>query len=285
MHFRSALTFITVLALSYSLAAQEVTTVNYLPNARGSYYIELLDLALEKTVDSHGEYELGPADGTYTQREGLIAMRKGKGIDIMHTMTSNPREMVFRPIRVPLSKGLLGYRLLMVKEGDADILLGKATEEGAKTLTYTQGADWPDTEILRKNGFEVVTEKDYPKVVELFRTDRIDAFPRSVIEIWDEVENFEEFEVEKNIVLQYPAPIYYFVNKRDKELAERIKQGLDRAIADGSFDKLFNKHYDGVLEKSNLQNRNIIKLDNPLLPEDTPMNESKYWFDPVSAAN
>jgi len=271
-----------------SLSAQ-TTVVRYLPpefegDTRSNYYFDLLELAMEKTVSTHGEYELKPAEGSYTQREGLIAMRDG-AIDVVHTMTSKPRELVFRPIRIPLNKGLIGYRLLMVENRNKNILLGSANENGLKQLTFVQGSDWPDTEILEKNGYNVVTHKDYVKLFELLKQDNVDAFPRSTIEIWDEIEKNSGFAVENNVAIKYPAAMYFFLRMEDKQLALRIEKGLNNAIDDGSFEELFNQYHEDFLVKSKLEERSIIELNNPLLPKETPLNTSKYWFSVSSGVN
>jgi len=45
--------------------------------------------------------------------------------------------------------------------------------------------------------------------------------------------------IEQSLMLYYPAPIYFFVNSVDTELADRIARGLTIAINDGSFNELF----------------------------------------------
>ncbi len=49
----------------------------------------------------------------------------------------------------------------------------------------------------------------------------------------------DDLVVEKFLLLQGGVRYYYFVNKENKKLAERIDRGLKIAIADGSFEKLF----------------------------------------------
>ncbi|MCR6651320.1 MAG: hypothetical protein NVV73_07420 [Cellvibrionaceae bacterium] len=53
------------------------------------------------------------------------------------------------------------------------------------------------------------------------------------------------------------------------------------AVDDGSFDRYFfeNPMIRDVLEKADLKNRKIFELMNPLLPPETPLNNSKLWFD------
>ena len=64
-------------------------------------------------------------------------------------------------------------------------------------------------------------------------------------EPWDELKarpKLLNLVIEPNLMLVYPAPIYFCKQKKNAKLARRIKKGLDLAIEDGSFDKLFYDH-------------------------------------------
>ena len=63
--------------------------------------------------------------------------------------------------------------------------------------------------------------------------------------------------------------------------SERIENGLRIMIKDGSFDAIFYKHNKAAIERANLKNRRIIRLDNHLLPKATPLDEKNLWFDPT----
>jgi len=79
-------------------------------------------------------------------------------------------------------------------------------------------------------------------------------------------------------------PFYFFVSPENKVLAKIIETGLERAIANGEFDKVFygDKAIQDVLQKANMKNRTLFKLDNPLLSKETPVNRPELWFDPQS---
>ena len=53
------------------------------------------------------------------------------------------------------------------------------------------------------------------------------------------------------------------------------------AINDGSFDKLFlnNQMIKDALQKTNLKNRNVIRIDNPNMHPDTPVDRPEFWLD------
>jgi hypothetical protein len=82
-------------------------------------------------------------------------------------------------------------------------------------------------------------------------------------------------------MLVYRMPFYLFTGKQNKKLAADLELGLNRAIADGSFDKIFysDPMVKAVLEKANLEERLVFNLDNPTLPKETPLDRPELWLD------
>ena len=62
-------------------------------------------------------------------------------------------------------------------------------------------------------------------------------------------------------------------------MAEDIRQGLEKAIADGSFDKLFLQYFGERLRRAGLEKRTVIELKNPLLTSETPSGRPELWYD------
>ncbi|MFC6755272.1 hypothetical protein, partial [Halorubrum tibetense] len=75
-------------------------------------------------------------------------------------------------------------------------------------------------------------------------------------------------------------PMYFFVNQRNFDLANRIERGLEAMINDGSFDKLFLNHPSivDVVKRAKLSERRVFKLLNPDLPKETPLGDPRYWL-------
>ena len=61
-------------------------------------------------------------------------------------------------------------------------------------------------------------------------------------------------------------------------LQPQAQPGLEQALADGSFDRLFFAHYGDALQRARLSERQLIELDNPLLPPDTPLQRAELWL-------
>jgi hypothetical protein len=150
--------------------------------------------------------------------------------------------------------------------------------------TPVQGEEWPDTKVLQTNGFNVSTIPEYMDAFPLLMMRKADFFPRSVIEVTQELQALgerSELVLEPSLAVFYPTALYYFVNKQDRNLAHLIQTGLERAIADGTFEQVFNQYFGEVLEQLNMQHRAVMSLDNPSLPADTPLQKEQYWYRPT----
>jgi hypothetical protein len=249
---------------------------------RNAYFIAMLELALKKTEDRYGSYDLKQTDIVMNQSRALQGLEHEGNIDIVWTMTSMEREERFKPIRIPLLKGLLGYRIFIIRKGTQDTFTRVKGMADLKKLTAGQGVSWPDTKILKASGISVIESTGYSTLFSMLEGERFDYFPRGVNEPWAEVKAHKEknLEVEKTLIIQYPAPIYFFVNKNNHKLAFRVERGLRIAIEDGSFERLFRSHpaNQEVFTLANIQNRRTFKLKNPLLPSQTPLHDEALWY-------
>lgn len=246
---------------------------------RDDYFSRLLTLALDKTGEP---YRLEPVTLS-NFRESRSVMSVAKGVYDIHWMNTNAtREAVLRPIRVPLFKGLIGWRLLLLRPQDENRFEGMSGLEPLKGLKAVQGHDWPDSRVLEANGLEVVRTPHWEGMFKMLYAGRVDYFPRSVLEVWDEQRAFEELNlvVDDHVVLYYPAAYYFFVRKESHELAALIEKGLDAAIADGSFDRLLMARFGDDIERANLSERRVIRLENPLLTPSTPLERKELWYQP-----
>lgn len=241
------------------------------------YPIRLLEEALRR---SGHRYQLRPAPMKMTQSRVALELQNGRGIDVMWTMTTRERERDMLPVRIPIYKGLIGWRLLLVRSTDLPRFAGVRTRADLASMTALQGHDWPDTAILRANDLPVNTSAYYNSMFPMLANGRADYFPRSIIEIWNEAEANRggKLVVEPTLLLRYPAAFYFFVNKGNGALARDIEAGLDAMLADGSFDRLFHQYYDPVLKMANLPGRRVIDLTNPLLPAETPLQRKELWL-------
>ncbi|MGZ3184548.1 MAG: substrate-binding periplasmic protein [Telluria sp.] len=244
-----------------------------------SYRLALLTEALKR---SHRGYELQAATVRMPQGRLIQQLKAGLDVDVAWTMTSIEREQELQPIRIPLYKGLIGWRLLLVRSADLPKFAAIRSLVPLKALVAVQGEDWPDTAILRAAGFEVRTALHHAPLFSMLAGGRGDFFPRSVFEIWKEADLYRDLGlvVEPNLVLRYRAASYFFVRKGNEQLAHDIRTGLEAMIADGTFDRLFHQYHDAALRQAHLGSRRILDLPNPELPRETPLARKALWYQP-----
>lgn len=216
-----------------------------------------------------------------TQARVTEEVRLGK-LDIMWLASNQKAEDQMLPIRFPLLKGLLGYRICIINPSSQAKFQSLRDFSDVKALTYGQGLGWPDVEILRSNQLTVVTTAKYENLFYMLEGGRFDGFPRGVLEPWTEVQNHRDLGlvVDRKLLLIYGLPFYLFVDPNRPDLAEKIHRGLDLALADGSFDNYFANHplIRGALANAKLKDRLSFNLDNPTLPRIIPLDRPEYWF-------
>ena len=83
---------------------------------RSAYRIDLLRLAFAKLGLP---YRLRPGDTVMPQGRALRRIEQQQEVDVFWSMTSVEREQQLLPIRIPIDRGLLGWRLLLIRNGDA----------------------------------------------------------------------------------------------------------------------------------------------------------------------
>lgn len=246
------------------------------------YPLAILALALDQTGVN---YQLVPSDKYYSQGRNLSRLKDNREINIVWSMTDTQREEELLPIRIPIYKGLIGWRLFLIREDMQERFKYIQNLEQLLKLNPVQGSDWPDTKVLQANGFDTVTNIAYNTLFEMLSSAQGDFFPRSLSEIWYEVDTIStenKLMIQPTLGIQYSAAMYFFVNKKNRPLANLINTGLEKAIANGEFDRLFSERHQTYIEKSQLNKRTFYQLDNTFLPLDTPLERKELWFSPSS---
>jgi hypothetical protein len=277
--------FWVAVPVSLSIAQEEII---YPPpqsefDTRDQDFVELLTTALEKTA---------PADGPVTMRAArymnpsrfLYEMKQGRNISVIWAAVSAELEDELLPIRIPLRKGILGYRVFLIHQRDQAQFSAIATIDQLKRLRVGQGFTWLDVKILQNAGFNVVTGTSYEGLFKMLMAKRFDYFSRGIIEASAEVNarqaQYPDMVVESSKMLYYPLPKYFYVKKDNAKLAKRIERGLEMMIVDGSFEAIFRKYNQVYIDQANFRSRMIFKLENPYLPNTVPYYRKELWFHP-----
>jgi hypothetical protein len=207
-----------------------------------SYFPQLLVLALDKTISTDGPYNISYLNEKYTTNRLIAELSKDTHLlNVMWTANSIERQEQLRPIRVSILKGLNSYRIFLIRKEDYSKFQEVNSLDDLRGFVAGQGAQWPDADVLVGNDMPLITVAQPDSLFPMLANKRFDYFPRGLYEIWSEQPNHASkgLVIEGSLLLNYPSPIYFFVNNNDIALADRIERGLAIAISDGSFDELF----------------------------------------------
>lgn len=244
-----------------------------------NYMLDALRLALSKSGKA---YELRQSTSVMVQSRAIAELATNSGaVDVIWVMTTPEREAQLIPIRFPIDRGLIGWRLALVHAQRPGVLSEVKDPAALARFSSGQMHDWPDTDILRANGLTVLVSPTYEGLFKQLASRRIDYFPRSVMEIRNELKAHDSMPVvmDESVMIRYPAAFYFFVSKKRPDLGADINKGLEAALADGSFSRLFKRHIVPLLDGLKLQGRTVIALKNPSLPVATPLARRELWFE------
>lgn len=282
--FRQILLLVSLLSCIHLVSATD--TIRYVdskkyPDSKQSYFIDLLTLILEASKEKYGDYQLQPVAIEMAQERTSIMLEHNKFIDLTWRMTSKELEHKLQAIYFPLLKGLMGQRIFIIRKDEQSTFTKKLSLENLKKIYLGQGYNWPDTEILLANGFSVIKGYDI-YLLKMLEKGRFDYYPRALHEPWSEITTQPDFIVEKNLMLNYPAPMFFFVNKRNKRLQQRLKLGLSKLLNSGEFEQFFINHgiTSDILAKAKVDQRTIFTLHNPLLSKETKelLTDKRLWI-------
>jgi hypothetical protein len=273
------------------------TTVLIYPRAESAtdsqtlYDYELLRQALEATVATHGPYELRASVASMNQARAADEIASGSGlVNVFARSTTIEHEQRFLPVRVPIDKGLISYRVFLIRGDMQPRFAAVNSLDDLRAYSVGSFQTWADTRILRDGGFKVVTGDSYEGLFRMLVARRFDFFSRSADEAYREFDERHELlpdmRVEDKLLLHFPTTRLFFVQRSPEgtKLAARIEAGLDRMMKDGSFDAYFLKAKGPLIERAHLRTRKVFRIDNPVLSAETQAlrkSRPEMWFDPL----
>lgn len=285
MYLRFAI-FISI----FTVQVQAVENIRVIPpqsnyDASHNYFSELLQLSLDLTLEEYGAVEVVYST-QMEQGRALFELKRGREIDVYWAGTTIEREKELTPIRVPLVKGLLGFRVSLIRSDRINDFQKVKTLSQLQKMRACQGLHWPDSDILEYSGIPVKRGPIYELLFRQLDAGRCDFFPRGLHEAFSEIKarrhKYADMQLYSDLIIYYPFPMYFFVGPNDHQLASRIEKGLNRAIDNGTFLHHMKTHpvTSHLFPLDQWSNKDIIKLTNPFLAKDTPTHNTRYWFLP-----
>ena len=256
-------------------------------DTRYDHYWQLLAQALSITQSDFGGFTLRESTRPMTERRALEELETGSdNITVLVHGNVADYEQRLLPIRFPLDKGLLGYRVFLIRaemQSRLDLVGGL---EDLRRYSIGQGRDWGDVTILRQAGLNVVEGTSYEGLFDMLAAGRFELFSRSVVEVGEELAREKPahpaLALERHLLLFYPLTRYFYVARSPagQALAQRISDGLERMLRGGGFERMFQAFKSQFEQQIGLRDRLLIRLANPLQTPETPLNRSELWYDP-----
>ncbi|BDQ38114.1 hypothetical protein SYK_24740 [Pseudodesulfovibrio nedwellii] len=255
---------IIVCMLPCSSWAENITIrVTELPTGNHQYFHELLTHSLE--------------DAGYTvtlQSLGVVPLKRSMEMflsgetDIRWFHKAKTQELPLVPVRVDLTKDLIGKRILVIPKGQAQIYSHIENLQQFKQLGKVGGfgKGWYDVQVWRKNSLKFM-EKDgdwralYPMVASQDRN--VDYLSRGVGEILNEIKEKQDVEVESTLLFSYDSDFWFFLHPSARHLEPIIRNGLIKAQKSGLMDELIEKYWGKDLKELKINQRTVLKLTAP----------------------
>jgi ABC-type amino acid transport substrate-binding protein len=257
-------------------------------DVRYMYHWEILRTALEKTKDKWGPYRMVPSE-FMTERRQAFELKNATGkLTVMYLSTTPEFEETLVPIRIPVDKNLGGYSVFLIRKEDRARFANIRSLDDLKKFRFGVGLGWIDVDILRASGFKVVTGSSYEGLFEMLAQKRFDIFLRASVEVLDEYDKRKErlpgLYIEDNFIFYYPLPMYFWFPKtaEGRRLAARAEEGMRMMIADGTYDRIFDKYQRHKIIRLRLKERKIFRIPNPNIGPETPIFDQRLWFDPAT---
>ena len=199
------------------------------------------------------------------QGRAMEELSRNRKIDLNWSMSTIKREKSLRAIKIPIYKGMIGWRVFFIRKEDKNKFADIRQLSDLRQYKAIQRYDWPDYKVLLHNQLAVEGDFKFEYMSKALNVGFADYFPRSVLEIMREQshERNKELIIEPSLLIKYPAAYYFFVNKKNKHLAKKIDKGFRALIKSGQFDELFARYFGEKISPLKLSERRVIALENP----------------------
>lgn len=261
-----------------------------------SYTTNLLTIVMEESRDKFGDYEIELTPKMSLNRT-MITLEKNTYTNFIRVLPPSPdieQKVNLRYVAFPVRLGILGYRICATSL-DAKKAFSKVNDlKGLHQFTYVQGANWPDTSILRFNGLKVNvlgqsefdTRRAIVNMYEMVDRSEVDLFCRAAYEVLIEEPIYEKLRlhIDRKNLLYYPFPLFFYTNKNNERIAQRLLYGLEKSYSNGKVQALWAEIYGGMMKEVNMPNRKVIKLENNWM-KNIDSNYEKYIYKPQMEAD
>ncbi|NVJ97224.1 MAG: hypothetical protein HWE25_03670 [Alphaproteobacteria bacterium] len=251
------------------------------------YEIKLLRIALEHAGDHElvlvEDYRGLPSNQGRKLRQFVDG---NSPYDVIFSGYSPARENELRMIYIPLTRGLLGHRLLFIRRATDTQLKAIHSLAGlTKAITLGMPISHPERSIYEAANFTVVAAPGGEALWDLLARGRYDALlfgadeSALILEKYGGIRDGASLVISNHIRVSYAYDSFFYVAKGDDRRAAIIEEGLKKAYASGAFMTHF-QNFPPIREGLALieaGTRQEIHMDNPFISDRFRAIPAKYW--------
>jgi len=260
--FRSIRLFTCLLLLPLSALAQAESAPLELRMAVSSdghaaYFTRLLEQSLKLI---HQPYHIRYVKDIPARRMWWML---GQGdINLFYGMQSKDKDSTDQliPVRHPLTNGLIGQRVLLIRPADAPTF---ARVQSVDDLQRTRliagfGAGWGDAKVWKASGLPLYEHAApwstiYGMVAAGNR--HVDYLPRGVIEVLEEARLHPELQVEQHLLVDYRADFGFYLTPSAASYRPIIERALKEAESSGLKARLMEEAFGADIKALALNRR------------------------------
>jgi hypothetical protein len=230
--------------------------------AQSNYFLDILK---EAAKNSDVDLEIDLVKYPHLRIKNYL--KTGK-VTLFQMQETDKRNGEYIPIKVGLTNKLIGKRVFFIRDNEQPTFdkIKNLSDLRESNLIGAFGLDWLDATVWKQNNLKhKEVDGIWSNIYRMLEANRnIDYFPRSIIEIMRESEEYPFLSIEKNLLLEFDSDYIFYVSKKsgllDKDIL-LIEKMLLKAKRDGIIDWLIQKYWADDFNKLNLINRKVLKLN------------------------
>jgi hypothetical protein len=188
-------------------------------------------------------------------------------------------------IPIPVTGGILGLRAGWSHHSQHERLAAVDSIDDLRSLVLLQGLGWSDVEIFDASGLRTFTARS-EDLLRLVDSRRVQLFPRGIDELEREAPivatTAEGTGLDPHLLIAYPFAGFFYVSPDNQALADAIQLGFERAIDDGSYQRLLEELIltPWLRRHLSLADRRVIALPNPVAADVLADVDPRHWIVP-----
>jgi len=242
---------------------------------------------IEESLSSmHPEMEVELVNlGSMNQARALSQLASGQAnFDIFFSGYSSEREKKLVQFDLPLTMGLLGIRVPVVRASQVEELLERVEQKGIRSLTVGSGIGWPDSKILIENNFNVMLA-GYDSLWKMLQYGRVDAFARGIEEAYVEVNQRKDWPdppvILPGYLIVYPLDYFLYTTAEKLPAISVLIDSITAALESGRVFEVLSNHKTSAEALAYLQSCECVveELYNKSLTQRILSIDDSYWLD------